>query len=306
MSENSKKIIIFLLLLTIGGLFYYNYSNKKNFEEKEIALNAERDKILDDFVRIKFKLNTAISKNTILSEELVKQKQNIEEFEKTFKDLKTTNSKLIKFYKKKIEELNTTSNKLFRINDSIAQRNKILNVENQDLYEQREALTAEQQSLKSSLQKTTTYNDTLIKQNMDLAKKVALGEIINTSNFSVKTYKERRKGKFKESERAGRVDMFKTSFVINENQLAPNKKVKVNIVIKTPTGESLIKKGFFNDFDGNRIAYAEEDVISFNKIAIPSDFVIMRDQNKKLEKGTYVIDFYIDMKKVKSIETVLK
>ncbi|MEE9349136.1 MAG: hypothetical protein V3U80_03750, partial [Flavobacteriaceae bacterium] len=140
MSDTLKKLLIVILLFVIAFLGYNSYTKNLEFEKKEIAFKNEKDLLLVDFNRIRDSYEDAISKNTFLSEELTRQKNRIADFESVVKKMKRSDSKLIKFYKNKIEELTITSKKMIKINDSLAQRNSMLNVENQDLYEQKQTL----------------------------------------------------------------------------------------------------------------------------------------------------------------------
>ncbi|MEE9350027.1 MAG: hypothetical protein V3U80_08275, partial [Flavobacteriaceae bacterium] len=159
--------------------------------------------------------------------------------------------------------------------------------------------------LKVNLDHQSTFNDTLVKQNLNLAKKVAIGELIKASDFSVTTYKDRRNEKYKESDKASRVDMFKVSFLLNKNLLAPKKTLKLNIVITKPDGNNINDKGTFTS-EGQSIKYTEENTIEYNKKEEPVLFIIKRNYDKKLEKGLYITHFYLDGKKIKSIETYLR
>ncbi len=298
MSNDNKKIIIVILSIVIVGLVIYSYLNNEQYQETKQTLVIEKETILENLTKIEDQYNSAIAQNTTLSEELEIQKNSIISFKDSLKSLKNTNWKLIKFYKTKIKGLNKISKKLLYLNDSIVKRNELLNQENQDLHE-------DKQVLETDLEKQTTYNDTLVKQNLDLAKKVAIGEIVKVSNFKVTTFRERSGGKYKESTRARRVDLFKTSLLLNENPIAKEKDIVTHVVIKKPDGNLLISKGIFTTENGDRVTFSEESIIPYNKSAMVGE-IIVNTNGKKLEKGIYTIDFYTDGVKVGSVEKVLK
>lgn len=297
MSNDNKKITIAILLITILGLVLYSYLNNEKYEETTQTLIIEKETILKNLTKIEEQYNTAIAQNTTLSEELVLQKNSIVSFKDSLKSLKITNWKLIKFYKNKIKGLNRISKKLIYQNDSLVKSNELLNSQNQELNEDKQVLT-------SDLQKQTSFNDTLVKQNLDLAKKVAIGEIVKVSNFKVTTYRERSGGKFKESTRARRVDMFKISLLLNENPIAEKRNISAHVSIIKPDGNVLVEKGGFTNVDGNRVKFSEESNIPYNKSALISD-IIVTVTGEKLDKGTYLINFYTDGIKVGSVRHIL-
>lgn len=298
MSNDNKKITIAILLITILGLVIYSYLNNEKYKETKQTLIIEKETILENLTKIEEQYNTAIAQNTTLSEELVLQKNSIVSFKDSLKNLKNTNWKLIKFYKNKIKGLNRISKKLIYQNDSLVKSNELLNSQNEELNEDKQVLT-------SDLQKQTSFNDTLVRQNLDLAKKVAIGEIVKASNFKVTTYRERSSGKFKESTRARRVDIFKISLLLNENPIAKKRDISAYATIIKPDGNILIEKGVFTNAKGDRVKFSEKSSIPYNKSALISDMVITV-AGRKLEKGTYIINFHIDGIKSGSVEHTLK
>jgi len=298
MSNNLKKTIIAILILAIIGLSFYSYNNNKKHASIEKEMLIEKNNLLDDLSKLESQYDDAISKNTSLSKELITQKESIKAFKDSLKKIKKNNWKLINFYKNKIKALNDISNKLVRTNDSLAEVNKLLNIENQDLTQQKDSLT-------TNLQQQTTYNNTLSEQNLDLTKKVSLGEIVKANNFSVVTYKEKSGGKYKETDKARRVDVFKTSFVLNENPIAKESDIVSYVVITKPDGELLVNKGTFTTKTGERVDYSDTSTIPYKKVAITSD-ILIKFGDTKLLKGTYLIDFYINDTKVGSIQKNLR
>jgi len=297
MSDNFKKVVIAILVLLIAGLVYYTYNQDKEHEVIENKMKLEKEVLLNKLTALTSDYDNAISKNTLLADELSVQREKIVNFRDSVKNLKSKNWKLMKFYKGRIESLNAVSAKLVKMNDSLVERNNLLNHENQDLYEQKNALS-------DKLTKQNNYNDTLVSQNLELAKNVALGKVVTASNFKVTTYKER-KGKYKETDKVRRVDVFKTSVVLNENPIANNRDVALHIVIKKPDGELLVDKGVFVTTEDERIHYSGLSEIPYKKASIASE-ILTKFGDVKLEKGTYIVDFYIENKKVGTIEKNLR
>ncbi len=296
MSDNNKKVIIVILAAILVGLGIFSYLDHNKQVAVSENLMQEKEAILVELTDLENKFTNAINDKTQLSKELEIQKNNIIGFKDSLKRIKNTNWKLIKFYKNKIKNLTVTTDRMMSINDSLAKRNRMLNIENQDLYEQKEVLS-------TNLKQQSTFNDTLVKQNLNLAQKVALGEIVQINNFAITTYDERRSGKFKLSDKARKVQVFKTEFIVNENPLAKEKEIVAHVVIQKPDGDVLDKKGEFLSVDNGTIAYSDTTVIPYKKRAISTDIITKTEE--KLEKGIYKITIFINNKQVAVLNKTL-
>lgn len=289
MTDQNKKVIIgFLIAILIGiGIVWYLDHNKQ--AENIDTLTQEKEQIISELDSLTQVYNVALNEKTELSNELEIQRDNIIKFRDSLKKVKNTNWRLISFYKDKIKGLTTTTDRLLVVNDSLSKRNNLLNLENQDLNTQKETLT-------SDLQQQNEYNDTLVQQNLNLAKKVAIGEIVKINNYNVNSYDVRKNGKYKLTNRARRVDAFKVSFLINGNPIAKNKDITVFVTIKTPSGDILNKKGRFTTTTNKSVVFSDRTVIPYKRKDIATDIIINTDQ--KLTKGVYSIIIYIDNKEV--------
>jgi hypothetical protein len=297
-NNSNNKIFLGVLIAALIALGAFSYFNNQKHVNTETALLEEKESILKDLTIMENQYNDAISKNTEYSNELEVQRNNIIRFRDSLKRVKTTNWKAIKFYKNKIATLNTTNSRLFRINDSIVKRNELLNYENQDLTEQKD-------SLSTNLNEQITFNDTLVKQNLTLAKKVSIAEVVKAGEFRMTTYKERNNGEYSVTDKARRVDAFKIGFTLIENLIAKEKDITAHVILKGPSGNLVVDNGTFILSDDTEIHFSEKTVVSFKKSAIITD-IILNTNNQKLEKGIYTATIYLNNKLVASIKKVLK
>ncbi len=291
MSDNAKKGIIAVLILLIGAIGVYSYLEHEKQNKTIDTLIEDKAKIIAELEKMEANYNAEISKNTALSSDLEKQKNIITRFKDSIRNLKNTNWNTIKFYKNKIKNLTFSTNRLFAKNDSLVKANEIL--------------SQEKDSLTQNLTQQTIVNDTLFRQNENLSQKVAIAQKIRANGYRVETFDKRRNGKFKPTDKARRTNTFKVSFFINENPLATDKEIQTYVVLKNKKGNALNTKGFFTTKDGERVAFTESTVIPFRKNTIATD-ILLNVENIKLEKGTYVIDIYMDNKKMSSLKKVLQ
>ena len=113
-------------------------------------------------------------------------------------------------------------------------------------------LTEEKDSINSQLEIQTSYNDTLVAQNMELARKVEIGGAINVENVAVTAMKMRSNGKYTETNKAQKTDAIKVEFRLIENEIAEPGDKEAYIVLKNPAGQVINAKGTFADVEGTR------------------------------------------------------
>ncbi len=297
MTDKTKKTVIVVLVALLAGLGIYSFLDHKKQTDAIDNLTVEKQEIISNLNQLKAQYDEAIAENTSLSSELAKEKHQIEEYIDSLKKLKSTNRKTILFYKNKIQELTRKTQRLMVANDSLAKKNRLLTLENQDLEVQKD-------SLSQNLEKQYQANDTLLQKNVDLSSKVALASQIRANGYAVSTFDKRKSGKFKPTDKARRINTFKVSFNINENPLAKERDVPVYVVVKAPSGDVLKSKGFFTDATGERIAFTDKTDVPYHQSAVVTDVIIDVD-DIKLEKGAYLVDVYIDGRKVKTIKKEL-
>lgn len=297
MSNKAKSLLILLLLLIVFGMGYYSYNNNKKHDLVTAKLTTEKDIALEELYDLKEQYTEEIAKNTTLSEELSMEKDKISEFIDSIKKIKASSWRTTKFFKNKVKDLQEISDKYKKINDSLVASNEFLNIENENL-------TIKKDSLSDSLEEQTEYNTTLFNQNIDLARKIAIGEVIKMSNFEVSTNRTRR-DQLKETDKARKVDVFKVSFTLNENNIAKSRGVTSHITITTPAGKLLLDRGTFMSNDDGELHYSDESTVAYKKNNITKN-ILIKFGDLRLEKGTYIIKLYIDHLHVGTVKKALR
>ncbi len=101
-------------------------------------------------------------------------------------------------YRGQLATLEKTNNRLLDEVDSLKLANNML--------------TEEKDSINSQLEIQTVYNDTLVAQNMELARKVEIGGAINVENVEVIAMKMRTNEKYTETKKAKKTAVIKLPF----------------------------------------------------------------------------------------------
>lgn len=290
-SSSNKKIITGILIALLVALSVYTYRQNTKFKASEEFLKQEKEQILGNLTSMEEKYDVAIAKNSSMSEELVVERDKIVAFKDSVKNLKNANWSLVRRYRRKIKDLETSNERLFFMNDSLTIANNLLEVE--------------KDSITGKLVEQTSFNDTLIAQNLDLSKKVEIGGALRVSTVSAVAMRLRSNGKYMETNKAQKAQAVRVNFRIVKNEIASPGEKQAYIVIQNPKGTVIGEKGTFTMKSGQEIPYTEQDVVDYQNADI--DEVIFVDKvTQKFVKGIYTVKVYIDGNLVGATKLELK
>jgi len=277
--SSNNKIIVVLLLALLVGLGVYTFTSNSKHVEAENFLKEEKVQILGNLTAMEEKYDEAIASNTSMSEELTIERDNIIAFKDSIKNLKGTNFKLIRRYRGQIANLEKTNERLLFANDSLQLVNNMLVIE--------------KDSITGKLVEQTSFNDTLMAQNLDLSKKVEIGGVLRVNGVTVTAMRSRSNGKYAETNKAQKTDAMRIGFKIQKNEIAVPGEKQAHVVINTPGGKILSQKGTFALKSGTEIGYTDLSVVKYENADL--NVVLFVDNiNTKLDKGIYTAKVYVD------------
>lgn len=283
-SSNSKILIIALTVL-LFALIGYTFYNNNDHKEAIKFLQDEKEQIIGNLTAMEEKYDVAIAENTSLSDSLTMEKEKIALLKDSVQNLKKVNSDVLRRYRNQLAGLEKTNERLLDQVDSLMFANNIL--------------TEEKDSINSQLEIQTSYNDTLVAQNMELARKVEIGGAINVENVAVTAMKMRSNGKYTETNKAQKTDAIKVEFRLIENEIAEPGDKEAYIVLKNPAGQVINAKGTFAAIDGEEKKYTDQTVVNYSNADLDVVMLVER-KGEKYEKGTYPIEVYVEGKMVGS------
>ena len=186
MEENTKssnsKILIIALTVLLFALIGYTFYNNNDHKEAIKFLQDEKEQIIGNLTAMEEKYDVAIAQNTSLSDSLTLEKEKIAVLKDSVQNLKKINSDVLRRYRSQLATLEKTNERLMDEVDSLKLANNML--------------TEQKDSINNQLEIQTSYNDTLVAQNMELARKVEIGGAINVENVVVTAMKMRSNGKY--------------------------------------------------------------------------------------------------------------
>ncbi len=205
-SNNSglKAAVVVLALLFLGSVGYIFKLTSAN-KETVTSLTTEKNTLAEELKGKIAEYDTMIADNTALKDELQAEQAKmvalLEQVQKSKGDVVALAKYKSQYFRLKREM------------DNLIAENKILK-------EQNVALTSSLDSTKVVLTDAKKFNDTLLTQNESLTKTVEKGSKLAVLNLKVLAVKQKSSGKQIETDKAGRADKLKVSFLIAENQIA--------------------------------------------------------------------------------------
>lgn len=205
-SNNSglKAIIVILCLLLLGSLGYM-FKLSSDSKETEKILVDEKESVLKDLAIAKDSLDAAIARNTTLSDELIVERDKIQQLISDVEQAKENSASMMK-YKEEALKLRVSVNFLMKQVETLKNQNSKLMVE--------------RDSTVQKLNETKKYNDTLVSRNVKLATDVEKASKLSVLNLQVSAIRQKSSGKQIETDKASKTNILKISFMIAENQIA--------------------------------------------------------------------------------------
>ncbi len=280
-TTNKLLIVVALLLFCFCGyLIWQNLELQKLLEAGDIAyteVSSERDQVKGELETMLAQYEDMAANNEVLSEELIAEKEKIEELLKQAKGKNWTIHKL----RKETESLRTIMKGYVVQIDSLNQING--------------RLTEENKVVRTELSSEKTRTKDLTKKNEGLNGLVTVASYLKTSSLKSFGVKVKSNNTGKESDRAKKVGKIRTQFTILKNDITDPGKKWVYIRILTPDGKVFSEKTDDSnkfDFNGVRGLYSSKKQIDYNnqEQELSIDWI----KSEGFPIGEYNVEVYAD------------
>lgn len=286
--------IIVVLLGTCIYLFINQNSLKQQLATSQYEFNeadSSRRAVESDYQAALVRLDELVSKNTMMDSIVNDQNSEIAKLKAQIKGI--------------VRKGNATKEELGKAKRLIA----LLNSKTKSYEERIAELEKSNTELTDANNVLTTERDNAVTENVGLKQKAALGAVLHISNIRMSAIDVRRGGKKeKETSRAGKVDLMRITFDIDENRVAESGKKQIYLAIKGPDG-SMIKgasAGTVQDAEGKDINYTLLKEVDLQTNQPVKDVTVDWHQDTDYAKGNYTIELYNDGYKVGSGTVSLK
>jgi regulator of replication initiation timing len=294
--------IIIILLLTLNGIFIYNYftTDKKLVvtEEQLYATDSAKAELEKVLVQTETELEQFKGKNAQLDAFLKEKNDSIQEYaeriEVLLKQGRLSKDKLnealdeidqLRYYKRKyLNQIDSLSNHITKLN-------------------------RENSNLKQTIDQEKRKNEDLVMENIKLGNKVAIGAKLQTTEIFATGIKIRSNGKERETSKASQVEQIKITFKVAENYVAEKGNKDIYLKIVGPDGTTIYNEaagsGTFT-FQGQESLYSTKKTIDFTQDAQQVSIYWSKGSNSEYAKGKYLAELYADGFKIGSSEFELK
>lgn len=283
-------ISIILACLLIFSLFNVRQIiiEKETSIEMQQELHEELDSILFEYESIKQSYGDLNSQLSERDSAIVLQAREIERLIASQADYRRI--------KKKLELLQSQGKEYVRFLDSLYVVNKELTLENK--------------AVKSENLKLSQEKQELAKEKDILSEKVSTATKLKAYNINFKGILLRSGGKKEElTDKAKRVDQFKITFTLSENELIPSGEINIYCRISLPDGRILAlgsgdSYSFYNN--GKQLQYTIKSTLSYDNKAKSVTMIWKLREGDTAVAGTYTAQLFTDTDYIGESILVLK
>lgn len=234
--KDNRKLIYGLLaaalLGTWGYIIYDKSKSKESFTQLQTqytTVDSTRNVIQQEYNEALARMDSLTGSNAQLSGELAGRKEEIDKLKANIKsELGKKNADLSKA-RSMIAQLNG------KISDLVAEVEQ-LKAENQQLTAVNLQVTAERDTLSSQKR---IVEENLASTQAEKAHVEDVGSTLHASNINISSINVKGSGKEKSTSTAKKVDVFRVSFDLDENRIAPSGTKELYVVMSAPDGKPI-------------------------------------------------------------------
>ena len=289
--DHKLKVLVWLfgiLLISALGYIIYSYGINKENEEYLIQQNEE---IIGELAQMELQYDGVKLSNDSLNTQMIDQQDRISSMRDSLDQMKVYPA-LLRKYKRLVNRMKKEKRQLFLLADSLDRVNQILVIQ--------------RDSAEVKLQEQTLMTERLANQNLDLAKAVEKGAILDVFNLKSEGVKISSSGKISSTTRARRTDKIRVCMTLGRNKLTKigDKSIYVrvaspdNILLSSTAGSSFIVEGEKMNYSAKTNVYYEQESLDVCVFVDGSQYEFI--------KGVYLIAVYADDKFIGETEMKLK
>lgn len=290
--DNRKLIYGILIAALVGTWGYIIYDKNKSGEKIDqlttqyTAADSSRSAVESEYNDALSRMDSLTGSNTKLSGDLAERKNEIDSLKSSIRtELGKKNVDLKKAHNM-IQELNGKITDLLAQVEQLKQENQTLTVANTDLTSQRDTLTAQKSRVEQNLTETQAAK----------AQVEDVGSTLHASNINIAAIDIKGSGKEKVVSSAKKTDVFRISFDLDENRIAPSGQKELYVCVTGPDGHPITipanGSGTFETREqGEKVFTNKMDIQYEQGKRMPVSFD-WKPESGKYQTGSYKIEIY--------------
>jgi len=291
--KDNRTIIYAILIVLLLGTWGYIIWDKNQSSQKIATLTTQysnvdsaRNAIQADYNNALARMDSLTGSNTQLKGQLSERQKNIDKLkEDIHAELSKKNADLKKATSM-IAQLNSQITDLSAQIAQLKQQNQQLTASNQQLTTEKDTLTAQKTVVEQNLASTAA----------EKAHVEDIGSTLHASGINITAIEVKHSGKEVVTEKAKRADLFRISFQLDENRIAPSGNKDLYVCLTGPDGRPITMpsngSGSFTTRDEGDKVFTKQVSASYTTgQALPVSFDWKPDNGKYME-GAYKIQIY--------------
>lgn len=291
--KDNRKVIYGILIAALLGTWGYIVYDKSKSTETIAQLQTQysnvdsaRNAVQEEYNDALARMDSVTGSNAQLSGQLTERQAEIEKIKANIKsELGKKNADLAKT-KTMIAELNGKINDLLTQIEQLKAENQQLTVSNQQLTTERDTVASQKKAVEQTLSTTQ----------QEKAHVEDIGSTLHASNINITGIDVKNSGKEKSTATAKRVDVFRISFDLDENRIAPSGSKELYVCVYAPDGTPVTIPA---NGSGSFTTRDEGDKVFTNKVSVnyeqgkrtPVSFD-WKPEGGKYQTGNYKVEIY--------------
>lgn len=291
--DNRKLIYGILIALLIGTWGYIIYDKSKSNEtisqlQTQVTnVDSARTEVQQEYNEALARMDSLTGSNTQLSGELAQRKTEIDKLKENIKsELAKKNADINKLHAM-VAQLNGKITDLLTQVEQLKAENKQLTASNQQLSTERDTLKSQKQVVEQTLASTQE----------EKAKVEDVGSTLHASNINITGIDIKGSGKEKTTTTAKRVDVFRISFDLDENRIAPSGSKDLYVCVYGPDGKPITmpsngNSGTFQTRDEGEKVYTNKVSVDYQTGKVTPVSFDWKPEAGKYQTGDYKVEIY--------------
>jgi len=291
-SKDNRKLIYGLLIAALLGTWGYVIYDKSKSKETITQLQTQysnvdsaRNEIQEEYNDALARMDSLTGSNTQLSGQLSEKQKQLEQMKANIKsELSKKNADISKL-KSMINDFKGQVDNLYVTIDSLKTANQELTVTNQRVTAERDTISAQK----------TVVEQNLATTQQEKAHVEDVGSTLHASNINITPIDIKGSGKEKATTTAKRVDVFRISFDLDENRIAPSGSKDLFVSVTGPDGKPITMpstSGTFTSRDEGDKTYTSKVSVEYEQGKRTPVSFDWKPEAGKYQTGNYKVEIY--------------
>lgn len=291
--KDSRKLVYGILIAALLGTWGYIVYDKSKSTETITQLQTQysnvdsaRNVVQQEYNEALARMDSLTGTNSNLQGQLAERKTEIDKIKAQIKQELSKKDANLNSARSMISQLNGKINDLLTQIEQLKAENQQLTVTNQQITAEKDTLASQKKVVEQTL--TTTQEEKAHVED--------IGSTLHASNFNITGIDVKGSGKEKSTTTAKRVDVFRISFDLDENRIAPSGDKELYVCVYSPDGTPITipanGSGSFQTRDDGEKVFTNKVNVNYEQGKRTPVSFDWKPEGGKYQTGNYKIEIY--------------